>query len=226
LLGSGRNHIVCHFGREAMALEDDGVAWRVLGARGETIAAAPTLILAGAHEIDRFRTIAIPSLVRVRGQVTYLPAAPSRRLGIVVCGDGYVAPLPGGGHCVGATFQPEDADTTPRVADHAENLARLERMLPGFGRELRPGALTGRAALRAATADRLPACGSLEPIGNGPAAAPRLLVTAGLGARGLIWAPLCAEVLAARLNGEPNPIERRLLQALDPQRLAGRGPRD
>jgi tRNA 5-methylaminomethyl-2-thiouridine biosynthesis bifunctional protein len=46
-----------------------------------------------------------------------------------------------------------------------------------------------------------------------------LYLVAGLGARGLIWAPLCAELLAARLDDEPNPVERSLAAALDPSRL-------
>jgi tRNA 5-methylaminomethyl-2-thiouridine biosynthesis bifunctional protein len=51
-----------------------------------------------------------------------------------------------------------------------------------------------------------------------------LYLATGLGARGLIWAPLCAEVLAARLNDEPQPIESSLLAAIDPQRLAQAAP--
>jgi glycine/D-amino acid oxidase-like deaminating enzyme len=37
--------------------------------------------------------------------------------------------------------------------------------------------------------------------------------------RGLVWAPLCAEILAAQLNGEPTPVERDLAAALDPARF-------
>ena len=41
-----------------------------------------------------------------------------------------------------------------------------------------------------------------------------------MGSRGLTFAALCAELLAARLHGEPLPVERRLADALLPQRLA------
>jgi tRNA 5-methylaminomethyl-2-thiouridine biosynthesis bifunctional protein len=190
--------------------------------RDSVIASAQTLILAAGHDMRRLGAMDSPALVSVRGQVTHLPPSESRSLAAVVCGDGYVAPLPDGGLCVGATFQPNDADETLRAPDHAQNLARLERMLPGFGTGLGPAALGGRAAVRAATADRLPACGRLSAGVDRCEGADGVHVVTGLGARGLIFAPLCAEVLGAHLAGEPNPIERRLTRALDPARLVAR----
>jgi tRNA 5-methylaminomethyl-2-thiouridine biosynthesis bifunctional protein len=46
----------------------------------------------------------------------------------------------------------------------------------------------------------------------------------GYASRGLIWAPLAAELLAAQLQGEPLPVENKIAAALDPARflLAGR----
>jgi tRNA 5-methylaminomethyl-2-thiouridine biosynthesis bifunctional protein len=40
------------------------------------------------------------------------------------------------------------------------------------------------------------------------------------GARGLISPPLCGEIIAAVLEGEPAPVSARLLAALDPARFA------
>ena len=219
LLKLNHERVNCRFGQEAIGLGHVNGAWCVLDRQGNPIASAPTVVLATAHEISRFSALAAPPLVCVRGQVSHLPAAASRRLRIVVCGDGYIAPMPGGGHCVGATFQPEDTDNALRTADHAENLARLERMLPGFGSGLDSEALDGRAALRTATADRLPVCGRLQVRTKELSGVAGLYLIAGLGARGLIWAPLCAELLAARLEDEPNPVERSLAAALDPSRL-------
>ena len=47
----------------------------------------------------------------------------------------------------------------------------------------------------------------------------------GYASRGLIWAPLAAELLAAQLGGEPLPIESSLAQALDPGRFLLKEPR-
>jgi tRNA 5-methylaminomethyl-2-thiouridine biosynthesis bifunctional protein len=41
-----------------------------------------------------------------------------------------------------------------------------------------------------------------------------------MGSRGLTFAALCAELLAARLHAEPLPVEQRLAHALLPQRAA------
>jgi tRNA 5-methylaminomethyl-2-thiouridine biosynthesis bifunctional protein len=118
---------------------------------------------------------------------------------------------------VGATFEPGSDALDVRVEDHARNLARAERMLPGFAAGLDAARLAGWAGLRTATADRLPACGPIPADGHGNARCGRYVLT-GLGARGLIWAPLCAEAIACVLEGEPNPVERSLLAALDPGR--------
>jgi tRNA 5-methylaminomethyl-2-thiouridine biosynthesis bifunctional protein len=40
-----------------------------------------------------------------------------------------------------------------------------------------------------------------------------------MGSRGLTFAALCAELLAARVHGEPLPLEQRLARALDVARL-------
>jgi tRNA 5-methylaminomethyl-2-thiouridine biosynthesis bifunctional protein len=42
----------------------------------------------------------------------------------------------------------------------------------------------------------------------------------GLGANGLLWAPLCAEWLASRVEDEPLPLERDLAEAIGPGRFA------
>ncbi|WP_308622196.1 hypothetical protein [Massilia sp. Se16.2.3] len=48
----------------------------------------------------------------------------------------------------------------------------------------------------------------------------------GYASRGLIWAPLCAELLAARLENEPLPLEAALVDALDPARFVLRARRN
>ena len=43
-----------------------------------------------------------------------------------------------------------------------------------------------------------------------------------LGSRGITWAPLAAELLAAWVTGGPPPLEADLVDALDPARFAAR----
>jgi tRNA 5-methylaminomethyl-2-thiouridine biosynthesis bifunctional protein len=49
---------------------------------------------------------------------------------------------------------------------------------------------------------------------------PGLYAAFAYGSRGLTWASLAAEVLACELDGEPAPLERTLLDAIDPGRFA------
>jgi tRNA 5-methylaminomethyl-2-thiouridine biosynthesis bifunctional protein len=51
---------------------------------------------------------------------------------------------------------------------------------------------------------------------------PDLHVAGAFGGRGLLWSVLVAELLAARLDAEPSPLERPLAAALDPGRFLRR----
>ncbi len=133
-----------------------------------------------------------------------------------VCRDGFITPAVDGAHCLGATYD-ASRDDSPREADHAANLERLERLLPGFGTGLDPAALPGRVGFRAVSPDRLPLAGALPLTG-----ARGLFVCLGLASRGLTWAPLLSEVVACRVTGEPPPMERDVLDWLSPGRFAGR----
>jgi tRNA 5-methylaminomethyl-2-thiouridine biosynthesis bifunctional protein len=200
------------FSADARRIDRANGVWRVEGADGTLIAETPVLILANAAGARGLLPGIGPPLETARGQVSRLPDAPGRTLAVPVCGDGMVASLPGGGFCIGATLQNGDPDPAVRTADHAENLARAESLLPGFTAGADAAQLTGHAAFRASTPDRLPLVGALAADG--------LHALLGLGMRGLVWAPLCAELLASRLEGEPLPLERDLVAEVDPGRFA------
>ena len=198
-------------GRAVDRIEREGAAWRALDAGGRVIAEAPTLVLANAVDAKRLLPEARLQLSAVRGQVTYVPPGPERALDVVVSGTGYVAPLPDGGHCLGASYGHDDFDPDVRASDHRENLARAEAMLPGFTHGLDPGALAGWTGYRATVPDRLPIFGAAGIEG--------VHFATGLGSRGLLWAPLGAELLACQLEGEPLPLPRALAGAVSPGRF-------
>jgi tRNA 5-methylaminomethyl-2-thiouridine biosynthesis bifunctional protein len=198
-------------GRRVERLEREGAEWRALDAQGSVIAEAPTLVVANSFDAKRLLPEARLPLSRVRGQVTFLPASTARALDIVVSGSGYVAPLPDGGHVLGATYQHDDAGEDVRAADHRENLARVATMLPGFADDVHPMGLEGLAGFRATVPDRLPIFGAT--------ALPGVWVATGLGSRGLLWGPLGAELIASRLEGEPSPLPRDLAGAMSPKRF-------
>jgi tRNA 5-methylaminomethyl-2-thiouridine biosynthesis bifunctional protein len=198
------------FSADAARLAKTGDAWRVEDAKGTVLAEAPHVILANAVQANALLPGAALPLTAVRGQTSFAP--PGQRLDIPVSGDGFVASIEGDGYAFGATFQIDDFETGPREFDHAANLARAESLLPGFAAGLDPARLEGRVGFRATTPDRLPLYG---PIAGRPGVHAAL----GLGANGLLWAPLCAELLASQLDGEPRPLERGLAAAIDPGRF-------
>jgi tRNA 5-methylaminomethyl-2-thiouridine biosynthesis bifunctional protein len=101
---------------------------------------------------------------------------------------------------------------------HRTNWARLARLLPDTAADLAPQFKLDEVQLwqgqRCVSHDRLPLAG---PVQAAPDAS--LWISAAMGARGLTLAALCAELLAARIGGEPLPLPARLARLLDPQRL-------
>ena len=187
-----------------------GNAWRAVDAAGNVIAEAPVAILANGHLARRFAVSAALPLRPVRGQVTCIPAEGGRDIRVVVSREGYVTPACSFGvHVVGATYEEGATDTLAREADHRANLERLRNLLPDFAATVDPARVAGRAGIRTVGPDRMPLAGAI-PGAEG------LFGLLGLGSRGLVYAPLCAELLAALIEGEPLPLERDLAAALDP----------
>ncbi len=230
LLAAAGELIHGHFDTEVAALRQTAGGWQAFDADGKLLADAPHVILANAHAANRLLAQALP-LTPIRGQISYLPE-PWREavsaLRHVVCRSGYITPPQAGIVCFGASFDSGDADLTPRLADHAGNLQRLEELLPGAARGIDPALLAGRVGLRSAAPDRLPLIGTLPDTNAvaGSAATleklPRLRglhALLGLSARGMVWAPLAAELLASQLEGEPLPVEHDLVRAVDPARF-------
>ncbi|OMW54022.1 bifunctional tRNA (5-methylaminomethyl-2-thiouridine)(34)-methyltransferase MnmD/FAD-dependent 5-carboxymethylaminomethyl-2-thiouridine(34) oxidoreductase MnmC [Burkholderia pseudomallei] len=222
-------------GVEIARLERGGDGrWRALDASGATIAQASVVVVANAADAARIAGLRHAPTQRVRGQLTLLPPGSAPAVPLPVIGDGYVVPLANGVTLTGATYEPDDTDATPREAGHRENLERLERLLPAFSANaLDAGALAGRVGFRCVASDRLPLVGELgdEAAAAREAAAltgarlrdvPRatgLYGAFGYGSRGLVWAALGAELIAAQIDGEPWPLERELAEAIDPARF-------
>ena len=124
---------------------------------------------------------------------------------------------------MGSTFD-RDVEQLPippgEEADaHATNWRRLQALVPPAAPALRPafeGAapLHAWASVRCTSADRLPIVGPADAR-----ALPGLWLNTAMGARGLTRAVLCGELLAARLQGEPLPLDAKLARAMGTERL-------
>jgi tRNA 5-methylaminomethyl-2-thiouridine biosynthesis bifunctional protein len=165
------------------------------------------VILANSFDAPKLHPVPHLRLRRVRGQLTYVPADKFDPPRVVVVRGGMVLPPLDGACVVGASFDIDDADPVPRAGSHAGNLERLARIVP-FATELKD--LQGRVAFRSVTPDRLPVVGALAENVYGAFA---------YGSRGLVWAALAAELVACELEGEPLPLEGKLVDALKPGRF-------
>ncbi|MDT3231012.1 bifunctional tRNA (5-methylaminomethyl-2-thiouridine)(34)-methyltransferase MnmD/FAD-dependent 5-carboxymethylaminomethyl-2-thiouridine(34) oxidoreductase MnmC [Pseudomonas sp. rhizo25] len=229
--------------QEALNLQQVDGQWQARDAEA-LIASAPVVILAGAAEVKRFPFSAALPLKRIRGQITRLPqTTESQRLSTVVCAQGYVAPARLGEHTLGASFAFNSDDLTPTLAEHVDNLNLLREisqpLLQALHADSAPlESLQGRAAFRCTSPDYLPIVG---PLADAAAFAQAygvlardarqvpdtpcpwldgVYINSGHGSRGLITAPLSAELLAAWLDNEPLPLPASVAQACHPNRFA------
>jgi tRNA 5-methylaminomethyl-2-thiouridine biosynthesis bifunctional protein len=219
--------------------------WVALGESGP-IAFGEVAILAGASDSASFDSTCHLPLKKVRGQISSLAATPrSRALQTVVCQQGYIAPASHDQHCLGASFVFNADQLDLSAQEHRSNLEMLRHGMPAIyqamdGDSLDPEHLDGRAAFRCVSPDYLPLAGpiasanefvqcyqdlsrdaSLQPNNAAPLV-PGLYISAAHGSRGLISAPLCGEILAAEINGETAPLDRKLMEALHPSRFLRR----
>jgi tRNA 5-methylaminomethyl-2-thiouridine biosynthesis bifunctional protein len=216
------------FSAEALQLQRVDGQWHVF-ASGGVIASAPTLVLANGCGATAFAQAADLPLSAVRGQVTHLARGTLPELPLVVCRDAYMTPpsTPDAIVCVGATYD-LDAGCALRPAGQQANLHKIAALL-GLP-DVVEAPLAGRVGFRSVAPDRLPLVGALPDYTAGAHVLrierlvdvprwPGLYGLLGYASRGLIWAPLAAELLAAQLGGEPAPLESSLAQALDPGRF-------
>lgn len=204
---------------------------------------AEVVVLAGAADIKQFPLSAALPLKRIRGQITRLAQTEaSKALSTVVCAEGYVAPARLGEHTLGASFDFTNEDLSTTTADHLGNLQLLQEISPDLSERLDTThlpteQLEGRAAFRCTSPDYLPIIGPLADKGTfvqtyaalskdarqiPEAPCPwldGLYINSGHGSRGLITAPLCAELLAAWLDNEPLPLPRNVAEACHPNRF-------
>ncbi len=211
----------------------DDAIWEVLDSAGGVLARAPWVVVAAAggstallqgeqrHGSTDAGIRPFGPLTEVPGQVSWgtqhandtawMPPLPVNGLG------SFLPNLPNPNDptapnaftwLAGASFE-DAAYPISEAAAHQQNLARLRQLLPGAAAHLQArfdaGDVTAWRGTRCTTPGRLPIVAEL---------APGLWLNTGYGSRGLSWSVLCAELLAARLHGEPWPIEASLARSL------------
>ena len=227
-------------GHRVTRLTREDTGWQLQGELPGLDGHFPVVVIANSYLARQFAQTADLPLKTIRGQVSHAISSPqSASLRTVVCHDGYLTPAIQGQHALGATFDPGDENNDWRAEDQQRNWQSLEQALPGL---LSPDALVGgRAGIRCNSPDYLPLVG---PVADRAAMAeafaglarnarhsiaspghyhPGLYASLAYGARGLTAIPLCSELLASQIAGEPPPVPQTLVNALHPARFVIRG---
>ncbi|GGK73146.1 bifunctional tRNA (5-methylaminomethyl-2-thiouridine)(34)-methyltransferase MnmD/FAD-dependent 5-carboxymethylaminomethyl-2-thiouridine(34) oxidoreductase MnmC [Amphritea balenae] len=159
----------------------------------------------------------------------------------VLCGEGYISPPKQGQYCFGATFDLKDEASDIRESGHQHNLTKVSEMAPEIGDKLSGyhsnTGLTGRVGFRCASPDKLPIIGPVPvydqfctdyaalrhdakiKINTTPTHHNGLFANLAHGSKGLISGPISGEIIAAMLEGEPLPLEKELIEKLNPARF-------
>jgi tRNA 5-methylaminomethyl-2-thiouridine biosynthesis bifunctional protein len=229
-------------GTQIDALEPVNGGWRLLDAKGSTLAEAPHVVLANAGDALRLLRPFMPAsqpdawpMRAVRGQISI--ASRARLPGLTlpsmpVTGSGYLLPCLGDDVIFGATAQTDDEDASVRDADHLLNLHQLSRLC-GVDLGSDTEGLRGRTGWRWSTDDRLPVLGGVPDLNAAwalvgleqPRQVPRLAglhACTAFGSRGITWAALSAQIVAASIARAPSPIEASLLDSVDAARFVSR----
>jgi tRNA 5-methylaminomethyl-2-thiouridine biosynthesis bifunctional protein len=156
----------------------------------------------------------------------------------VLCQETYLTPVYQGLQSVGATYNLDTDSSELKDEDHQTNLTDLQKLL-GLDKpiDVEPQTLQGRAATRTTTPDYLPIVGSLPSLHgfvdqyqiwrkDRKRAIPEahyghkgIYLNLGYGSRGYTYAPICAELLAAKIAQEPEPLPNSISKALHPARF-------
>lgn len=218
------------------AITEQADGWRLESEDGRHWQ-TPNLVVAAGHQLPAQLPFAELPLYPVRGQVSHVPTSASlRQLKTVLCYDGYLTPMHNEQHCIGASYGRNQSSLEFRADEQAQNQARLQACLPDqrWPAEVDISGNEARVGVRCASRDHLPVVGPvarLQGLADHYAHLqrdqhnaqplplhPGLYVLGALGSRGLCSAPLCGELLASEICGDPLPLAADLLEALHPAR--------
>lgn len=220
--------------------------WSLFTGAGSATMMSDAVVIANAHDCENFEQTNFLGINKLRGQITEFPATKqSQNLATVICGEGYIVPAKNGFHGLGASYNVNVHDKKVRPADHQTNLSKINSTDSAIGAILRssdakivePSNIRGRANFRCTTRDYLPIVGPVPVLESMLSDFdflrtdarkdslqmgtyhPNLFINCGMGSRGLGYAPLTAELLAADISHELAPLERELRKAMHPSRF-------
>lgn len=189
--------------------------WRVFDQAGKVLTEAPQVVLAAGMATQQLLAASgllalssrLASMYGLGGELTYVDQ--TRLAGgprCIVSGDGYVLPAVQGQCVVGGSYLNDAVSPETVALARQENLERSEQLLnislPPSARA--QASLTGWGGQRAVVPDRFPVVGPVSGSAG-------LWVATGYASRGLSWASLAGDLIAAPLTNEPLPLENDII---------------
>ena len=237
LLSHPNIHVTCNTNITKLAQDNTTQNWQIFNAQNQLIDNASCIVLCNAHAVNELEQTKLLPLRKIRGQISVIPGD----IGIksVICSDTYITPINNGYFCCGATFKFNDNDLSIRESEHEENINKMSIYVPQLAQYMQNitnAQIIGQANYRTSTHDYLPLVGAiakytefincykkLELDANYWIETPcpyhhGLFLNIAHGAKGLLTAPICGEIIAAQINNQ-NIANTTLLQALHPNRL-------
>lgn len=217
-----------------------GSGARLYDRQGLSVGDFGAVIIAGAMETANFAqtTWMRDYMVALRGQISFFSNTllEDLKVNCVLSHKGYLTPERAGMHVFGATFDRHANNIDITENDHKANISQLALAVPNLAARLSPGTLGGRAGLRTTTPDHLPMIGPAPDYAAYLDAYPDLdkgryyarycsapyhkdvYVCTGFGARGMIGAPLAANMIACQIAGHKHDLPSLVQEALHPAR--------
>lgn len=198
------------------------------------------VVIANAGSAAQLVPQILISTQSVRGQVSLLSASKNTpAINTIICSDGYFSPAAYQGmHCLGASFastnigETQSAELTVELADHLQNLQKLQQISNKLHDELQHHLVGGRASVRCTAIDYWPLAGPLLDGSALLAKAPRpsadvntlpwiegLYMNIAHGSKGFTTAPLCAEIIACMATQNKLPVDAEIAGLLNPNRF-------
>ncbi len=189
--------------------------WRAVDRAGRVLAEAEQVVLAAGLATQQLLAASallaadsrLALLYGLGGELTYVDQALlSGGPRCIVSGDGYVLPAVRGQCVLGGSYLNEGDSAEASALARQGNLARGAQLLniPLPRNAHAHSSLKGWGGQRAVVPDRFPVVG---PVSGSPG----LWVATGFASRGLTWASLVGDLIAARLTNEPLPLENDII---------------
>jgi tRNA 5-methylaminomethyl-2-thiouridine biosynthesis bifunctional protein len=225
------SNIIIHYNTNALQLAQNNNQWQVLA--GKDAFEADMVVLCNANDVKQFTQCASVEITPVRGQLNmFKQTQESVAIQTLICSDHYLSPAVDGWHVIGTTYAPFEMDATIRDADTRENMQALRTISALVHQSVDANSIQGRVAWRSQTRDYMPLAGQMVNADKLHANPPRynanpadlpwaqgLFVNAGHGSKGMITAPICAELIADLSTNSPLKVSAELASRLNPSRF-------